>query len=74
MPKINSFIILTSFTPSLPHSLTHSLIRWIRDRQPLPSLQELRTHRDGSMGKAETSHTSHTTSPCSRGTVTTLCH
>ena len=32
------------------------ITRWTRDRQPLPSLKELRAHRDGSMGKAETAN------------------
>ena len=36
------------------------ITRCTRDRQPLPSLKELRAHKDGSMGKVEISHKSHT--------------
>ena len=39
-----------------------------RDREPLLSLKELRAHRDGFMGKAETSHITHPSS-CSKRTV-----
>ena len=34
-----------------------------RDCQLLPSLKKLRTQKDGSLDKAETSHTSHTPIP-----------
>ena len=30
------------------------ITRWTRDRQPSPSLKEVRAHRDGSMAKTET--------------------
>ena len=38
-------------------------MRWTHDCQPLPSEEELRAHRDGSMNKAETSYITHTVIP-----------
>ena len=43
------------------------ITRWTRDRQSLPSPIKLRAYRDGPMGKAETSHTSHTPIPLLKG-------
>ena len=72
-----SFRSLTGLLQS-PHFLCSYVLitHWPRDRQPLLSSKEFRAHRDGSMGKAETSHISHThthPSPCSGETVTTPC-
>ena len=39
------------------------ITRWTRDCQPSSSPKELRAYRDGSIGKAEISHTSHTPIP-----------
>ena len=57
--KGNFYHLFISFRVySIYHGLT--ITRWTRDRQRSPSSKELRAHKDGSMGKAETSHTSHT--------------
>ena len=56
----------TLVTPScvcVLFTIVWRITRWTRDRQPLPSPKKLRAHRDESMGKAETSHTSHTSIP-----------
>ena len=46
------------------------ITRWTGVRQPLPFPKELRAHRDRSMGKAETSHTSHNPIPLFKGEAT----
>ena len=51
---------------------------WSHDRQPLPSLKQVKANRDKSMDKVEIKHITHThththypLAPCSRRTVTT---
>ena len=47
-----------------------TITRLTHDRQPSLSPREVRAHRDGSMGKAETSHTPPTPIPLLRGEST----
>ena len=55
---VNSIIFGTGKMLSVIHN-SLEVTRWTRDRHPLPSPKELRSHKDESMGKADTSYPSY---------------